>query len=41
MHGAVMLLLSKDALADQLPLPDADQLGDHVCDTLMRGLAAG
>ena len=40
-HGAVMLLLSKDALADQLPLPDADQLGDHVCDTLMRGLAAG
>ena len=39
-HGAVMLLLSKDALADQLPLPTADELGDHVCDTLLRGLAA-
>ena len=39
-HGAVMLLLSKDALADRFPLPAPEALGDHVCDTVMRGLAA-
>ena len=39
-HGAVMLLLSADAMDDHLPLPDADVLGDHVCETVMRGLAA-
>ena len=38
-HGAVMLLLSKDALADRFPLPDPEALSDHVCDTVMRGLA--
>ena len=39
-HGAVMLLLSKDGLADQFPLPAADDLGEHVCETIMRGMAA-
>lgn len=39
-HGAVMLHLSKDKLADQLQLPGPEVLGDHVCDVIMRGLAA-
>ncbi len=39
-HGAVMVLLSKDALSDQFPLPDAEALGEHVCHTIMHGLAA-
>lgn len=39
-HGAVMLLLSKGAMRDQLPIPGADELGQHVCDTVMAGLAA-
>lgn len=39
-HGAVMLLLSKDSLDEQFPLPSAEELGDHVCETVMRGLAA-
>ncbi len=39
-HGAVMLLLSKGAIGEQLALPTAEQLGEHVCDTIMAGLAA-
>lgn len=39
-HGAVMLLLSKDALGDQFPLPDAEALGEQVCTTMIRGLTA-
>ena len=39
-HGAVMLLLSKDGLGEEFPLPAADALGEHVCETIMRGLAA-
>lgn len=39
-HGAVMLLLSKDALGDRFPLPAADVLGEQVCQTIVRGLAA-
>lgn len=39
-HGAVMLLLSKGTLQEQLSLPSADALAEHVCDTLMDGLAA-
>lgn len=39
-HGAVMLQLSKGALADQFPLPSPELLGDHVCDVVMAGLAA-
>ncbi len=39
-HGAVMLLLSKGAAGEQLALPTAEELGEHVCDTIMAGLAA-
>lgn len=39
-HGAVMLLLSKGAVGEQLALPTAEELGEHVCDTIMAGLAA-
>lgn len=39
-HGAVMLLLSKEKMADQLALPDPEVLGDNVCDVVMRGLSA-
>lgn len=39
-HGAVMLHLSKDKMADQLALPDPEVLGDNVCDVVMRGLSA-
>ncbi len=39
-HGAVMLLLSKGAVGEQLPLPTAEALGEHVCDTVMAGLSA-
>jgi len=38
-HGAVMLYLTKDKLADQFPLPDPEVLGAHVLEVVLAGLA--
>lgn len=38
-HGTVMLLISKDALGEQFPLPSPEVLGEQVCETVMRGMA--
>lgn len=39
-HGAVMLLVSNGAVGDHVALPTAEELGQHVCDTIMAGLSA-